>query len=95
MIKKAIVLFFLLQTSLLWALERNWVQVDTLGAQNWSAIALSQNGLQLLAAYDNGYLHTSSDSGLTWTERTSSGQRNWKSVALSSDGTKAIAATQN
>ena len=46
--------------------------------------------LQKLAAAvggEAGYIYTSTDSGVTWTQRTSGGEREWASIASSSDGT--------
>ena len=34
-----------------------------------------------------GYIYTSTDSGVTWTQQTNSGARNWNVIASSSDGT--------
>jgi hypothetical protein len=39
----------------------------------------------------NGYIYTSADYGLTWTERTAAGNRYWQSMSSSSDGTKLAA----
>jgi len=38
-----------------------------------------------------GYIYTSTDGGVTWTERTTSGQRNWTSITSSADGLKLTA----
>jgi len=38
-----------------------------------------------------GYIYTSTDSGVNWTEQTSVGIRNWASIASSSDGLKLAA----
>lgn len=40
----------------------------------------------LVAAVEGGYLYTSTDSGVTWTERTSTGTRTWYDVAASWNG---------
>jgi len=42
---------------------------------------------KLAAVVDGGYTYTSTDSGVTWTERNSSGARDWQSIVSSSDGT--------
>ena len=52
----------------------------------------TQSNLQKLAAgagdsSNPGYIWTSTDSGVTWTEQIASGQRQWESIASSSDGT--------
>jgi hypothetical protein len=36
---------------------------------------------------DNGFIYTSTDAGVTWTEQTGAGSRTWLSIASSSDGT--------
>jgi photosystem II stability/assembly factor-like uncharacterized protein len=38
----------------------------------------------------NGYIYTSTDSGVTWTQQTGSGSRNWSNVASSADGNKLV-----
>lgn len=43
----------------------------------------------------SGYIYTSTDSGVTWTEQTSDGIRNRRSVAISADGSKMFAAVAN
>ena len=42
-----------------------------------------------------GYIYTSSNSGVTWTEITSAGKRYWNDIASSSDGTKLVAIGSN
>jgi len=62
----------------------------------FKSITCSSDGTKVVTAAimtgsrDN--IFTSTNSGVSWTERTSSGSRNWSSVASSSDGTK-LAAT--
>ena len=58
---------------------------------DWTSITSSSDGTKLAAVVTNGYIYTSADSGVTWTEQTSSGQRNWKSITCSSDGNKLAA----
>ena len=59
----------------------------------WWAVASSSDGTRLVAVIENGYIHTSSDSGVTWTAREDS--RHWSGVASSSDGTKLVAVVYN
>jgi photosystem II stability/assembly factor-like uncharacterized protein len=63
------------------------------GQRRWQAIASSADGSHL-AAVDSfqGYIYTSSDTGVTWTQQTGSGQHAWTAIASSSDGTH-LAAT--
>ena len=70
-----------------------WTKRTPLGAtiKTWPAIASSSDGTKLVAAPNTGYIYTSSDSGVTWTEQTGSGSRSWKALTSSSDGTKLAA----
>ena len=38
-----------------------------------------------------GYIYTSTDSGVNWTERTDAGSKGWSGIAASSDGAKLVA----
>ena len=38
-----------------------------------------------------GYIYTSSDYGVTWTEQTAAGSRGWSGVTSSSDGARLAA----
>lgn len=59
---------------------------------NWSAIATSASGTQLAATVaGSGYVYTSTDSGLNWSQRNSSGLRNWTGIASSLDGSRLVA----
>lgn len=51
---------------------------------------MSSDGTKLAAVVNGGNVHTSSDSGGTWTQ-TSAGSQNLVSIAMSSDGTKLAA----
>ena len=70
-----------------------WTKRTPLGAtiKTWPAIASSSDGTKLVAAPSTGYIYTSSDSGVTWTEQTGSGSRSWTDLTSSSDGTKLAA----
>ena len=47
-----------------------------------------QLNLQKLAAVNfGGYIYTSTDSGVNWTQRTTDASRDWWAIASSSDGT--------
>ena len=56
----------------------------------WSSVASSADGTKLIAAVNPGFLYTSSDAGITWTQRGVSVA--WSAVAASADGTKLVAA---
>lgn len=69
-------------------------QVTSIGTKYWRWGASSADGTKLAAVEANGgtgYIHTSADSGATWTQRTSAGARNWGKIASSADGTKLAA----
>lgn len=59
----------------------------------WSAVASSADGSKLVAATGtNGFIYTSNDYGITWTQ-SSSPVGQWYALASSADGTKLIAAS--
>ena len=56
-------------------------------SRNWRSISLSNNGqYQTAVTRTSGYIYTSSNYGITWTERTTAGARDWNSISLSSTG---------
>ena len=61
------------------------------GIFEWRSIASSSDGTKLAAVAFNGYIYTSTNSGVTWTARANSQTRNWRSITSSSDGTKLAA----
>lgn len=69
-----------------------WTARDS--SRYWTSVASSADGTKLVAAVDNSHLHTSTDSGLTWTARMTDYNRNWSSVASSEDGSKLVAVSQ-
>jgi photosystem II stability/assembly factor-like uncharacterized protein len=56
----------------------------------WVSVASSADGRKLVAVDHGNYIHTSTDSGITWTQR-GSGGNGWQSVASSADGSKLVA----
>ena len=62
------------------------------GNGNISAVASSSDGAGLIAAESSGYLYTSTNFGVSWTQRTTAGNRSWAAVASSSDGQILVAA---
>ena len=60
-------------------------------SQSWRGVTSSADGVKMAAVANNGYLHTSTDSGLTWTSLTALGQKIWYDVASSNDGSKLVA----
>ena len=62
-------------------------------------MASSNDGNNIVAIVKNGvpsgYIWTSTNSGINWTQQTGSGKQNWFGVASSSDGNKLAAVVQN
>jgi len=77
------------------AVSWKWTDQITSGAQYWRNIASSRDGSRLFASARNGYLYTSSNYGVTWTDRTPADSNpsisQWASVASSADGRKLVA----
>lgn len=69
-LKKIALCFFLLFISISWAAEKNWIRLDIEKTIDSTAVALSGNGLKIaLADKSPGFIYTSSDAGITWTEQ--------------------------
>ena len=62
------------------------------GPKEWSAVASSANGSNLVATVTGGFIYTSSDGGATWTPQNQLSSLAWTSVASSADGARLIAA---
>lgn len=73
--------------------ERIWQHVGE-SLINLYHIAFSDDGKKI-AVISGNYIYTSSDSGVTWTQRTSAGIRSWLSIVSSSNGTKLAAIVGN
>ena len=66
------------------------------GRGSWHGFASSSDGTKLLTGDEaNGYIYTSTDSGLTWTQRTGAGTGQWNGFASSADGTKLVTGNRN
>jgi photosystem II stability/assembly factor-like uncharacterized protein len=63
---------------------------DDMG-HDWYSIASSADGTKLTAVDYNGYIYTSPDSGVTWTQQTNAGSRYWQAIVSSADGRKLAA----
>ena len=59
--------------------------------RSWSSIASSYDGTKFVAGVNQGYLYTSTDSGVTWNSRITDMPRNWSYISSSNDGTKLAA----
>jgi sugar lactone lactonase YvrE len=68
-----------------------WTTISALASANWK-VAMSYNGVRMVAARQDGYIWWSSNSGVTWTEATSSGSQPWEWISMSADGSKCAAA---
>jgi photosystem II stability/assembly factor-like uncharacterized protein len=67
----------------------NWTQSIIPGTAMISYVASSSNGTNLAVCTRDGFIYTSTDSGVTWEQRTS--QRRWTGIVSSSDGSKLAA----
>jgi BNR/Asp-box repeat len=86
-------------------LDASWIQQNE-PIRNWWFVASSASGRKLAAVANSnkdifvpeslsneGYIYTSADAGVTWTEHREAGSRGWASIASSADGTKLAAAS--
>lgn len=71
--------------------EYYWLITARDSDRAWSSVAASSDFTKLVATVSPGYIYTSTDSGVTWTEQTLSGSRAWTAVTSSADGTKLAA----
>jgi hypothetical protein len=70
----------------------NWTAREN--SRNWKAMASSSDGSKLVAVVSVGHIFTSTNYGVTWTERAINfGNQNWSCVASSGDGVKLVAGT--
>lgn len=69
-LQKITLFCILFLTSISWAAEKNWIRLDVEKPINSATVALSSNGLKIaLADKSPGFIYTSSDAGITWTEQ--------------------------
>ncbi len=71
-----------------------WEELTGAGQRNWMGITSSDDGMNLAAITQNGYIYTSTDGGDNWVERTGAGSREWMDIASSADGSKLFAVPQ-
>ncbi len=73
----------------------NWLETQPAGASNkiWQSVAVSEDGMKMLASVQNGRLYKSTDGGTSWSEAQPAGavDKNWSSVSVSGDGQKMLA----
>jgi photosystem II stability/assembly factor-like uncharacterized protein len=69
---------------------------STLGL-DWRGIGVSADGMQVMAAANNGGLWRSVNGGTTWAKVTNATMdfRGWTGVALSADGQKILASSED
>ncbi|HEY3763086.1 MAG TPA: hypothetical protein VGN23_15175, partial [Verrucomicrobiae bacterium] len=69
-----------------------WTESTSIGTTNqqWSSVASSASGSNLVAVASEGGIWTSTDGGVTWTESTSTPLQ-WSSVASSASGSNLVA----
>lgn len=68
----------------------SWTEGEATSSYYWYSIASSNDGTKLVAGTDIGFIHTSTDSGASWTERFDA-PGGFYTVASSDDGTKLVA----
>ena len=68
-----------------------WTTITALATASWT-VAMSYNGVRMVAARRDGTIWWSSNSGVGWTEATSSGSQPWEWISMSADGSKCAAA---
>jgi hypothetical protein len=61
-----------------------WTAQAGAGSRGWQSIASSADGTKLAALVNAGKVYTSTDSGVTWTERNAN--QNWSQIVSSADG---------
>lgn len=71
--------------------EWTWTEQQGSGSRTWYSIISSTDGTKLAACANNGYIYTSTDSGVTWVPQTNAGSRSWTSISASSDWIKLAA----
>jgi len=72
----------------------SWTQRDV-PSHSWYSLALSADGVRIVAVATDGGIFTSSDGGTTWTDRSISGLDGWDSVVSSPDGLTLAAGSYN
>ena len=64
--------------------------------QNWSSIALSEDGKKLAAVVENGYLYTNNNYGIgDWIPNENLGVKNWTSITSDANGNNLAACAGN
>lgn len=81
-----------------------WATTTSAGAYGWSGIVSSSDGQRIIATSDSpvvigdfvdGFVHLSTDGGVTWATSTGAGNKKWKNISASSDAMKSVAYVTN
>ncbi len=82
-----------------------WIVQQGAGMHRWASVTMSANGEKIVAVAKEqdpdtfetlpGYIYTSTDGGVTWTERTGAGERFWTDVTSSQNGVRVAAVDGN
>jgi photosystem II stability/assembly factor-like uncharacterized protein len=66
------------------------------GLRKWRAVAMSMDGMKLAATVDEvGFIYTSMDGGVSWSEYVDAGSKLWSNVTFSDDGGYLFASAWN
>ena len=68
-----------------------WMSANAASGQCWSGVALSSDGLKVIASAKWNRVYTSPDGGVTWRQEEILGEGSWRTVALSADGSTIVA----
>jgi photosystem II stability/assembly factor-like uncharacterized protein len=68
-----------------------WEVQDAIENQYWTSLEVSNDGMNIAALGDNGYLYTTVNGGQDWVKESSLGQQYWGNMNLSGDGVKLVA----
>jgi len=77
----------------------NWLRTSA-PSSRWRGLTSSASGQYLFAIesgldFSGGYIYTSSDFGVTWSQKTSAGSRVWSDIDSSNDGQFLVATTSS
>lgn len=72
----------------------SWAPQPGAPVKNWTSVAMSADGLTILAGAAYGGLYTSTDGGVTWSKATSPGDFAWSAVDVSDTAATQIASVK-
>ena len=88
--------FFVLSVYVLFlpaGVSADWSSRSIPGPQQWGSVTVSSDGTKVAGTSYDGYIFTSSDSGVTWTRHVISSAPNLQAISSSADGQTIAAAT--